>query len=327
MPSSPTALLVHRPGPDRAAIADRLRRAGLEIDERDDAAGAGGWMRPPYALVAVQSIALFDASASDVDALRAADAVLLLEGDRAPAEFRRVLRAPFFIEDILSARRGAAEAERAAGDDDLPGELLRAVAHALSNRAQAADGWSALIAMCDPASRRRAEAETQLRAELSLLGRFAQGLALLGGRPIGGLGGGVADAAEAFALEVAARGGIVVRRGEAPRTAADPEALAVVAALLLADRESDLAPETRLEGSAERLRVVLPLATAELLPRPGERPSDILRRVKRTSALGVAVALRVASVQGARCTGEYGPTGPVLVMEFPAAHGAREADA
>jgi hypothetical protein len=316
MPPSPRAYLVHLPGPDRAAIADRLRSAGYVVVERDDAHAAESELFPdPPELVAARSDALRSAGPAAVSALRRAGAVLIA-GDGDPLHgFARVVREPFFIDELLPGR-GPAAPPAAANDDDW-GAILRGVAHALSNRVQVAGGWSSLLELSGISSERRAEALTRLRAEISLIGRCAQALATVGGRPSTGLAGDVAcDVAGAVVAEAESRGVAVRTRGPGSVYGIDGEEIAVVTALLLSDHE-DAGSEIAIVGGPHAVEISFPAGAEDLLPFPNETTADALRRVKRASTLGALAATRLAARAGGtfRCEREAG--GARWIMSLP----------
>lgn len=324
MPTSPRAYLIHRKGPDRTAIADRLRSAGYFVVERDDAASAAADLFPdPPDLAIVRSESLRTAAPDASAALRRAGAVLIAaEGDTLYG-FARVLREPFFIDDLLPGR-GAAPSPAATPDEDW-GAILRGIAHALSNRVQVAGGWSSILELDGVSSGRRADALARLRAEITLIGRCAQALATVGGRPSTGLSGDVAcDVAGALVAEAAARGVAVRSIGPGSAYGIDGEEIAVVAALLLSDHEDEGAAIV-VEGDRRRVVVTFPAGAEDLLPHPDESTADALRRVKRASNLGALAASRLA----ARAAGTFvcdrsGPR-PVWVLTLPAADRGAEA--
>jgi hypothetical protein len=324
MSSPSSALLVHAPGPDRDAIKDRLRAVGLAVRTQDDGRGFGD------ALLSLSDDVLVIARAADLKPLSAEErslldrrwSVVIVGEGAAPPGFRRVVHEPYFIDDLLPPRASAtAEAPRAAPETETDvGPLLRGLAHAISNRVQAALGW---LSLSEPAiadrSDRRTDAARRARVEVELLGRVAQGLAVLGGRgappPTGD-----AEVAPAIAEEVRKRD-VLLRVEGSPRCAvADPEELALVLALLLADHDPDAGPATvTVVSEAGGARISAPSSVAEFIGLGRLVPSFIVARMKRASTLGLALAARLAVRAGGSTAVERGADGSAqVVLRLPA---------
>ncbi len=318
MPTYPRAYLIHRVGPDRTAIADRLRSAGYVVSEREDAVTAAADLFPdPPDLAVVRSESLKTATPDAVAALRRAGAILIAAEGETLHGFSRVLREPFFIDDLLQDR-GASPSPAATPDEDW-GAILRGIAHALSNRVQVAGGWSSILQLDGVSAARRGEALTRLRAEIALIGRCAQALATVGGRPSTGLSGDVAcDVAGAIVAEAEVRGVSVRSIGPGSVYGIDGEEIAVVVALLLSDHEDETS-EILIESDRRRVTVTVPAGAEDLLPHPDETTADALRRVKRASNLGALAASRLAARAGGTFVCDRSGVRPVWVLSLPSA--------
>lgn len=319
-PSS--ALLVHSPGADRDAIADRLRSAGLAVRTRDDGRGLAADLRAtgPETCVIARAADFRSATTEDRAALEGREAVVIVGAEPAPEGFARVVREPYFVDDLLP------RASAAPVDPPLPAALVRGLAHALSNRVQAIAGCLSLLELPSSGGRAaaREEALRRARLETDLCGRVAQAMAALAGRGFAAEGRS-ADAASSLGAEVERRG-LALRCEGAATVPCDPEELALTAALLLSDHD----PQAHggvvvVAATPGRVRIELP-APADLLD-GAERPAGAgLANVRRTSSLGLALARRLAQRIGGDVDAGRGPDGrPRVVLSLPVVRAAESA--
>jgi hypothetical protein len=319
MPEFKSALLVAARADEAAPVVARLRSAGFRdvaVLPTADAVGVLASRR-------FEIVGVFESVATGLDAdqrrvFRDAGAVLLSAFDAAGlSQFARAADVRTFPDGLLETDAGEASAEN---------DLLRGAAHALSNRVQAAMGWASLLEYQGVSPEARKESIVRVRGELSLLGRFAQGLAALAGRGAGRSTPETVDLAAVLSAEAAARGATVRIEGAPPSAFVDADELALAAALILADVDEDAAPEVRLSIRGSKARAAFPFSSPEALPTRDETPASVMRRVKKTSALGAALLMRLAARFGGSIESTVDQDGgPRLVLSLPSANAAGRA--
>ncbi len=261
---------------------------------------------------------------------------LAADGTVAPPWASRVVREPYFLDEVLRALSEIAPSppDHRTQDAQAPSQVnpgpmndvLRGLAHAINNPLTAAVGWLRLLSLDGITREKQQDLVGQAQRELDVIARMTLAMTALGGRNLRHLGlVRVCDAVAAATRDVP-ESQVRLRCVGANTLSAvvhtDAAIVELMIGLLTHDARADARPEPleiEISSTPAHVRISLRDVASPATPAAdGFGIASLLRTQRHTRGLGMALAAELACRSGGtlQCEGAA-PAGSTLVLILP----------